>query len=753
MKTRLLLAAGLLAAALGCSKDPDVEAREYIASGDTYMTQQKLDAAIIEYRNAVRVKPETAEAHYKLARAYESQGDPVNAYGAYARTADLDPSNTDAQLKAGSLLLAAGEYDAARRRAEFALQAHPQDPAVHILLGNALAGLNETGRAIRQMEQAIALDPASAPAWSALGSAQFAGGSRAKAGEAFLKAVTLAPGSIDARLALANYQWAAGSHDEAERTLKEALALDPGAPSVHRALALFYLVTRRAAEAEPHFTALARHPGGALALADYYAGTGRSAQASAVLQPVAGDANHPDAAAARLRLASIDYAAGRKEEAYASVDGLLGAKPSYAEAHIAKARMLLLDGGDLQAAETHARQALAAASTLPSAHYTAGLVALERRDIGAAEQAFRDVLKLNPSAGAAQLQLARIQLARGDTAGALSAAEQAARQRPDDPMAAVLVSRSLRAQGNLARAERELSAVLARSPGAAALHVERGELALQQGLTAAARAAFENALRLEPSMHEARVGLISVDVADKDLAGATARLSAWRASAPGDRALQVLAARVDLLAGRTAEAERALREVVTADASQLDAYDLLGRLYLAQNQADRAISEYRALAARAKVPAGALTMVGLIHEATGDRDAARTQYEQILADHPRAGVAANNLAWIYAETGRADAAVKLALVARDELRGRPEAEDTLGWAYYHKGLVNQSIAAFERAVTRAPGRPLYHYHLGLAHAKEGSEDRARQAFEKALALKVDFPGADDARERLRGLDR
>src|SRR5690606_4513314 len=146
----------------------------------------------------------------------------------------------------------------------------------------------------------------------------------------------------------------------------------------------------------------------------------------------------------------------------------------------------------------------------------------------------------------------------------------------------------------------------------------------------------------------------------------------------GDRALQVLAARVDLLAGRTAEAERALRAVVTADASQLDAYDLLGRLYLAQNQADRAISEYRALAERSKVPAGALTMVGLIHEATGDREAARTQYEQVLAGHPRAGVAANNLAWIYAETGRADAAVKLALVARDELRGRPEAEDTLG---------------------------------------------------------------------------
>ena len=172
-----LLAVMAFTLAVGaCSKDPDVQAREYLASADKYAESQQYEAAIIEYRNAIKVKPELPEAHYKLAKVYEASGDPVNAYSSYARAADLEPSNMDAQLKAGTLLLAAGEYDMARRRAELAIQADAQNPSARILLGNALAGLNETTRAIKEMEQAIALDPSYAPAWSALGAARFVGG-------------------------------------------------------------------------------------------------------------------------------------------------------------------------------------------------------------------------------------------------------------------------------------------------------------------------------------------------------------------------------------------------------------------------------------------------------------------------------------------------------------------------------------------------------------------------------------------------
>ena len=269
-------------AAPACSRDPQKQAEKYVASGDAYVARKQFNQAAIEYKNAIKAKPERADIHYKLAKVYEAQADPGKAYQEYARTADLEPSNLDAQLQAGMLLLSAGEFEAARTRAELALKAAPDSAPANILLGNALSGLNEPAKAIKQIEQALSLDPSYAPAWTALGAAQFLSGTRERAGEAFAKAVTLAPRSMEARLALANYEWARGDMAAAEQTLQAALSIDPGSSAIHRALALLYLSTRRAPQAEAHFKALASEPGGQLALADYYAGIGNRDAAMAV---------------------------------------------------------------------------------------------------------------------------------------------------------------------------------------------------------------------------------------------------------------------------------------------------------------------------------------------------------------------------------------------------------------------------------------------------------------------------------------
>jgi tetratricopeptide (TPR) repeat protein len=116
-------------------------------------------------------------------------------------------------------------------------------------------------------------------------------------------------------------------------------------------------------------------------------------------------------------------------------------------------------------------------------------------------------------------------------------------------------------------------------------------------------------------------------------------------------------------------------------------------------------------------------------------------------------VAANNLAWIYAEEGKFDDALRLAKVAQERLRRRPEAEDTLGWIYLRKGQPIDAIAAFQRASDRAPKNPVYHYHLGLAFLDSGDTKRGRQSLERALALSAKFEGADAARAKLAELSR
>ena len=99
---------------------------QHVRQGDAYLTQGKLKEAIIEYRNAVKTLPESADAHYKLARAYSKADDPEKAYQSYIRAADLDPSRVDAHISAGVIVLGAGEYQQARALAERALKADPR---------------------------------------------------------------------------------------------------------------------------------------------------------------------------------------------------------------------------------------------------------------------------------------------------------------------------------------------------------------------------------------------------------------------------------------------------------------------------------------------------------------------------------------------------------------------------------------------------------------------------------------------------
>ena len=417
---------------------------------------------------------------------------------------------------------------------------------------------------------------------------------------------------------------------EAESTLRAALDIDSRNAAAHRVLALLYLSTNRAPSAEPHFKALATEPGGKLALADYYMGLRRSADALALVDELEKSNDQAQVQSARLRRAALAYGSGRKPEAHQILDQLIEAKPRNAEARVAKARMLLADGKAADALE-QAREAVKADGTLPSAHYTAGLAALAAGKPEDAEKAFEEVVRLSPRAAGAQLQLSRLRLARGEAADALTAARDAAYQRPDSPEAAILVARSLRAQGDAAKAWSELSASVARHPESAPLHIERGWVALDRKDLEAARNAFEVALRQAPGSIDAQSGLVATHLAAADVTNARARVAEWRGAAPGNRSLDVLAARVELTAGNSADAERILQSVVAADASQLDAYDLLGRLYVSQGKLDRAIEQYETIAQRAPRPTGPRTLAAMLHETRGDRPRAKQAYEAIVA--------------------------------------------------------------------------------------------------------------------------
>jgi putative PEP-CTERM system TPR-repeat lipoprotein len=755
LRRRSLLTFTVLAALVlgsACAGDPEARKQKYMASGDEYFNKEEYSTAIIEYRNAIGIDARFGKAHAKLAESYLRAGDPANALSEFARAADLLPDDFDVNLKAGVLLLAAGRPEDALGRAEVALKLRPQDVTAHVLRGNALAGLKSFDEALKAIEEAIRLDPERGTTITQKAFIELASGRREEAERTFKRAVEIAPKAVEGYLALGNYYWALGRLPETEQTFRSALKIKPDDPSANRAMAALAITTGRTAEAEQYLRTVADTFGDAasvVALANYYLLAGRSKDAIDKLTPLAtGKEKVPGTPQLLARAYALSGDRGKAREL---VDTILETERQDVDAQLLKAQLLYEDG-QRDAAISLVKATVGASPASVEAQLMLGKLHVARGDVAPAEEAFREVLRLNPRVTAAQVELSRLLLATGRTGDSLRSAEEAARNEPRSPDARLALVRSLLVAQDTARAQKEISTLLAEHPDVAEVQAMAGVLAVLKNDVAGGRAAFERALSTNANSLEALSGLVALDLRAKDNAGAIKRIDSHVASNPRPEVM-LLAARTHAAAGDPAGAERFLRRVIETDASMLPAYAMLGELYLSQKRLDEARKEFDSLAARQTRPVAALTMSGIILQTQGQIPQARQRFEKVLAIDSRAPVAANNLAWLQAEAGEdLDVALQLAQAAVSASPDTPEITDTLGWIYYKKNLPQQAIPQFERSVSKEPGNATFHYHLGLAYLQAGDADRGRASLRRALSAGADAGTAAEIKRLLSAPD-
>ncbi len=740
-------------AASGCHRDPAAAARKYVQSGTEYAADGKNAEAIVQFRNAVQEDPQSGDAREKLAEALLQGGDGGNALREYVRAADLKTDDVQLQLKTADLLLLAGRAEDAKARAAKVLEIDPQNVDAQIVTANALAGLKDLDGAVAQIEDALRVDPNRSGAYSSLGALELSRGKRDAAEAAFKRAVELQPDSAAANLALGNFYWLTERTDEAEQSLTRALELEPQNVLVNRAVASFYLATKRPALAEEPLKtvfAVTKAPAAAFSLSEYYLATGNEAAARTQLESLLKDQRASSTASARL--ATLDFNGGQKEAAYARLDGVLGKDPANLQALLIKSTFLLSD----KRFDDALKSVTTAVERYPdsaSAQFMLGRVQAARRQPEAAIAAYQEVLRLNPRATDAKLALAQLHLAQGQPDASVGLATEALNNEPSNPDAELMLVRGLLSKGELDRAETELAKLTARFPNSAVVHTQMGMLLGRRNNPAEARAQFERARELDPKSLEALGGLVALDLAAKDVAGARALVDERAAADPSADVL-MLSARTYAASGDVAGAERLLRRVIELDSENLTAYSALGQVLVAQGKLDQARTEFENLVERSPKSVAALTMVGIILQTQGDIDGARDRFERAVELDPNAAVAANNLAWIYAEHGgNLDMALQLAKTAESRLPGVAEVSDTLGYVYYKKDLTSLAISTLEANVQKNPDNAVFHYHLGLAYSKAEDSQRARDHLTKALSLKPDFDGAADARTLLETLPK
>jgi tetratricopeptide (TPR) repeat protein len=254
-------------------------------------------------------------------------------------------------------------------------------------------------------------------------------------------------------------------------------------------------------------------------------------------------------------------------------------------------------------------------------------------------------------------------------------------------------------------------------------------------------------LELDASNFEALSGLVRLDFIDKKPEAARARVDRSLAASPNNPAALTLAARVYATSGDAKRTEELLRKVIDVDASNLQAFGLLGQLYASQNRLAEARASFETILKERPEAVGIHTLVAMLYEAEGNRAEARARYERVLQIDPSAAVAANNLAYMYAEDGgNLDVALQLAQTARQKLPDSAEVADTLGWVYVKKDLATLAIPRLQEAVAKSPNSAMLQYHLGVALAKAGQRIKGRETLERALILNLPAPEADEARK-------
>lgn len=755
MRAATLVAVACLAVSAvlstSCSRDVEKAKREHVERGDRYMTDKNVEAAIIEYRNAVQQDPRFGEAYRKLATAYLTRGDAAEAVGAAVQAAELLPDAEDVQIDAGALLLVTGKFAEARLLAEKVLAKDEKNVRARVLLGNATAGLKDTATAIKEFEEAIRLDPQQAVVYTGLALLKASTGEREEAERIFKQAIATDPKSGTARLALAQFYWSGERFDEAEKALTEAHQVLPNDSQVNVTMAMFLQTVKRGKEAEPYLRAAVdadKDPRITMVLADYYIGQNRPDEAVKLLEPLVAD--RQVGAIASTRLAGLAQGQGRQDDAIKMIDRALEQQPTNARTLAAKAD-LLRQQNRLDEALKVADQAVAANSQSAEAQFAKGRVLRAKGNDEKAQAAFTEVLRLNPRAAAARVELARLRI-RSGASDAVAVAADAAKADPASIDAKLTLVRALLQQRDFAKAQATLDELARTSPNVAAVQTQIGVLHALRNDAAGARAAFNRALVLDPMQLEAIGGLTAVDMSAGKKQDALTRVDSLATSAPKNVNALIVAAQAHAAASNFARAEELARTAIEVDPSSINAYSLLGRIYLSQKRLDAARSQFTKIAESQERPVGPLTVIGTIDMMQNKNADAQKTFERVMQIDPKAGVAANNLAWLYLENGgSADLALNLALVAKAQLPNSAEVQDTLGWAYFKKDRLIEAIAALSRAVDLDPKSATTLYHLALAYEKQGDRREAREAMTRYLQLDPSSERSADVRRRMQAL--
>ncbi|HVI10630.1 MAG TPA: tetratricopeptide repeat protein [Candidatus Binatia bacterium] len=736
----------LIAVISGCRSA--ARAREHVEKGNQYFGQKQFSAAESEYRQAIQISPDYADAYYHLGLLQIQQEHPSAASQSLLRAVDLDPKNSDARLKLGDLMVSSTQYIEARQQADAVLKQDARNAAAHRLLGEIALHQMQYADAENELKQAISLDPRDQQTYEILGLTQLLDAENGAAEKSFQTAVDIRPDDPQTFINLADYYKGQNVSDRAEQVLRQGMARDPRAVELPIALAGLYFERSRGDEAKHVLGQIEAdandYPDGRRAVANVYLENGDATAALERFRSLAAKDSSDQAAAKKVAECRIQLAHWQEAEQWLDQRDRDRKDPDF---RLLRARVYL-GAFRLREARAELEGLIKDSPDLPAVYFYLAQVDIAQEQALQAQQALIEALKIQPGYLPALLGLGNISLQQNEAAAALSYASRVIATSFWVADAHVIAGSSYLMQGDLTQAQRAFELAAGLNPRSPAPEERLGKVLAMRGQNADAEKAYESSLAIAPDYAPALRGVAEVLAKEGKSKQAGARIDQQIAKQPKAYQLYVDKAEFCIAQKDWNCAERFYQQTLQLNPYYVNGYLALAHIYAATNRPQGMIQAYES--ARSKFPEYIPTylLLGQVYEYVGNVEQARQVYQDAIKVDPNSYQCLSSLARLYADHGGSlTDALELAQKAKTLQPDDPGVNDTLGWVYYKQGLYRSAVPALEAAVAKNP-QAKFQYHLGMAYLAAGQAAQAHSSLQAALQSGLSGEEARSAQDAL-----
>jgi cellulose synthase operon protein C len=759
----------------GCSSREE-KTKAYYESGQSYLEKKDFVRAAIEFRNALKLTEDYADAWFGMAQVEENDRKWNVVAGNLNRVLEIDPKHIKARSALARLMLLGGSADEAARHVGIGLGHAPQDAGLLSLQAAVLLRQGKTQEAVAASNALLKSDPQNIDAILVLAAERMNANDLAGSQKWIDTGIAASPNSLSLYLFALTINEKQKDSKSQEANLRRIIEIDPAQKGYREALVAFLNNQQRYEEAETELrNIVAANPADIVAnmnLVRFISNLKSKGPDAAVNELKSLIASGQNVAAYKEALAQLLFELQRHDESFAvlkqsieqegisengmnarlDLSGKLITLRRHAEAEPLIAEVIANDArnvealrqraaihlanGDYEKASTDVREAQNQSPGNAGLELMMASINEKKGSIELADKNLSDAFRFSNYNPAIGIDYVRFLLRRGQAERAETILTDITEIAPGNLDAlSMLADLKLRRQDWAGAAQVAETIKNVASNNALASQITAASLAGQKRLDDSVKvlldAATENA-----NSPQAKFALVRGLLGAKKFDQAETYLKTILAAEPDNAEARAFLGIAQFNLGQKDAAKLSFEAAISSDATKSLGHRALADWHLQQGNTDLAIQAMqKGLQASPNDLELRFSLAGL-HEKTNNIDAAIAEYEAMLKVQPDSMIAANNYASLISDYKTDATSLQKAADVANVLRNSPIAQfrDTLGWILLLRGQNAEALEVLKQSAADLPDMALTNYHLGRAYEANGDKKSAMESYERALKL-------------------